>query len=98
MGVKRLRNNNEGIALVAWVGIFIISAIGGWIAVENITQQPTITYNITESPFSFFGGAVDWIWIIVIGVVIVFALLWIFGKSKKQPTQQPQPYYRNGRY
>ena len=95
-----LRNDNYGvIPPIAWIAIFVVGAIGSYIAIENITQQPDITYNVTESPFSFFGSSVNWIWIIIIGVIIVFALLWIFGKSKqKTQTRQSQQYYiREGR-
>jgi len=79
-----LKNDINGLAPFIWIALLLIGATGTYIAVENITQQPTITYNITESPFTFLGGSVNWIWIIVIAVAIIFVLLWIFGKTKKK--------------
>lgn len=88
-----LKNDNNGvIPIIAWIAIFVVGAVGSYIAIENITQQPDVTYNIIESPFTFLGSTVDWIWIILIGVGVVFVLLWIFGKSKQK--SQPQQSYR----
>lgn len=100
MGInKRLLNDlSSGVPLIAWIAVLVIGGIGTYIAVENLTQQPNITYNVSESPFSFFGNQVDWIWIILIGVVVVFFLIWGFSRSGKNKNRQIQPYYRNGRY
>lgn len=90
MGVnKRLQSDNLGvIPVIAWVAILVVGAVGTWVAIENLSQQPDITYTVTQSPFSFFGNQIDWVWIIIIGVVIVFALLWFFGKGKTKPKSE----------
>lgn len=99
MGLNnRLRNDLSGVVpIIAWIAVLVIGGIGTYIAVENLTQQPSITYNVSESPFSFFGNQVDWIWIILIAVVVIFVLLWGFARSGRNKRTQIQPYYRNGR-
>lgn len=99
MGLNnRLRNDLSGvIPVIAWIAVLVIGGIGTYIAVENLTQQPNITYNVSESPFSFFGNQVDWIWIILIAVFVIFVLIWGFTRKK---TRNPKQYSGNqlGRY
>lgn len=96
-----LKNDIKGVApFIALIAIIVVGsvAVGGtYMVLDQLSERPDITYNVVESPFSFFGNTVDWIWIIIIGVLIVFVLLWIFGKSKQKTQIQPKPYYRNGR-
>lgn len=99
MGLKKrlINDNSGGVPIIAWIAVLVIGGIGTYIAVENLTQQPNIIYNVSESPFSFFGNQVDWIWIILIAVGVIFVLIWGFARSGKNKNRQIQPYYRNGR-
>ena len=82
-----LSNNKNGIAPIfaVFALVAIITGVGAtFIAVDQLTERPDITYNVIESPFSFFGNQIDWIWIILIGVVIVFLLIWAFARSRRK--------------
>ena len=92
MGI--IKNNN---GITPFVGLIILLIVSGGIGVTalgvyELTQRPDITYNVTESPFSFFGNQIDWIWIILIGVGIVFLLIWGFARTRKAKPEV-RPYY-----
>lgn len=93
---KRLKNNESGIAFIVWAIVLIAGAVAS-LGVYQITQRPDITYNITDTGFSFAGIDMSWLVIIAIAVVLLFLFMFMFRK-KPQQQQQIQPYYRNGRY
>jgi len=80
---------NGAIPVIAWVFVAVVTAIGGYIAVENLTQQPDITYNISDTGFSIAGVDVSWLWIIVIVAGIVIVILFLATRRKPQASQQP---------
>lgn len=90
MGLRKLQKDTIGaIPVIAWVFVAVVTAIGGYIAVENLTQQPDITYNISDTGFSIAGVDVSWLWIIVIVAGIVIVLLFLATRRKPQQAQQP---------
>lgn len=83
MGIvkRKFANDENGIAPIIWAIVLAGSLIAG-IGVYQFTQRPDITYNITDTGFSIAGLEIDSLWVIIIGAMIIFGLMWYFGRKK----------------
>lgn len=95
MGI-RLKDDKIAVAPIIWAIVLIGSAIAG-LGVYQVTQRPDVTYNISDTGFSFAGVDISWLLIIGVGAIALFVFLWI-AKRKPQSRQPQLPYNRNGRY
>lgn len=82
---RALTNDNMALAPVIWLIVLIGGAIAG-LGVYQFTQRPDITYNISDTGFSFAGIDISWVAIIGIVGIVVFLLFFLF---RKPPTKQP---------
>lgn len=76
----KMQNDISAIAPIIWLIVIAGSVVAG-LGVYNITQRPDITYNITDTGFSFAGMDVSWIFIIGLFAIVIFAVLFLFRKK-----------------
>lgn len=88
MGMRKLNQDINGFVVTGTflIGALLVGLVGtaAIVGVYNATQKPDITYNITDTGFSLAGIGLDstTLAIIIIGVIVVFFMLW--GNRKKE--------------
>ena len=78
---RKITNDNNGIAWFIALGIIAVIGAVGVASSYFIFQQPDITYNISDTGFSLAGLDIDFTWVILIIVGIVF--LWLIFLSRR---------------
>jgi len=87
MGIRQLTKDENGITLIAGIGLAILLLSGAGLVALGVNAlvggEADTTYNITDTGFSLAGLEIDSFYLVALAVIIILAVLWVvFGRKK----------------